>query len=229
MNVPIVSKAHPDPATASQLLVARTETLDSHLAVFRKAKPHLPGRPASEVSWSEARAFCNWLTTLERANGTIQPTQRYRLPTDHEWSCAVGIGQWEDATSSPQSKNNRLPDRYPWGSQWPPPPGAGNLCGAESRSVSPENYIAGYHDRNSSNRLRSPASKPNALGLYDLSGNLWEWCEDSFQGGTTDRVLRGGSWKSARQETLLSSHRTFDPENYRSDSVGFRCVLGDEK
>ena len=152
-------------------------------------------------------------------------TQRYRLPTDHEWSCAVGIGQWEDDTASPQSKNNRLPDRYPWGTEWPPPTGAGNLCGTESKSAFPENYIAGYQDRSVSRSLTSPASKPNALGLYDLSGNVWEWCEDNFQGGTKDRVLRGGSWKSVRRETLLSAHRTFDPEHYRSDSVGFRCVL----
>jgi formylglycine-generating enzyme required for sulfatase activity len=54
---------------------------------------------------------------------------------------------------------------------------------------------------------------------------LWEWCEDLYRPGTNWRVLRGGAWTSRRSETMASSHRTHDPDSYRSDSVGFRCVL----
>ena len=54
--------------------------------------------PAIYVSWEDAQAFCQWLTKKERDAGTITANQKYRLPTDHEWSCAVGIGGDENAT-----------------------------------------------------------------------------------------------------------------------------------
>ena len=51
-----------------------------------------PEYPVVNVSWNDAEAFCAWLTKVERANGKISAAQRYRLPTDDEWSVAVGIG-----------------------------------------------------------------------------------------------------------------------------------------
>lgn len=212
------------PVGEKKLLMACLETQEAHLAAFRRAGRDA-ARPASQVSWTEAVAFCAWLTQREQKAGLIGPRQRYRLPTDHEWSCAAGLGDLERANESPESKNGRIASHYPWGTQWPPPRGAGNLCGRESKQDFPENFIAGYRDGFSGGQVASKASVANDLGLYDLSGNLWEWCEDRFREGTDWRVLRGGSWKSARPQTLLSSHRTHDPESYRSDSVGFRCVL----
>lgn len=66
--------------------------------------------PVAGVSWDEAKAFCNWLTKKEQASGKIQTDQFYRLPTDEEWTAAVGNG------------------KYPWGDGWPPPQGAGNYA-----------------------------------------------------------------------------------------------------
>lgn len=211
--------------------MACVETQERHLAPFRRSlgqSAPSAARPAALVSWTEARAFCAWLTQRERQAGVIGPGQRYRLPTDHEWSCAVGLGELEKATDSVEAKAGRLPDRYPWGTTWPPPPGAGNQCGRESRRDFPESFLLDYRDGLAGGRLVSRASSANALGLFDLSGSLWEWCEDRYREGTDWRVLRGGSWKSSRPQTLLSSHRTHDPEGYRSDSVGFRCVLVEE-
>jgi formylglycine-generating enzyme required for sulfatase activity len=68
--------------------------------------------PVVNVSWQDATAFCSW---LGRKDG-----KTYRLPTDHEWSCAVGIGDQENARDTPQAKDGKVPG-FPWGSGYPPP------------------------------------------------------------------------------------------------------------
>ena len=73
-----------------------------------------PTHPVCGVSWDDAQAFCHWLTKNERRAGTLAAKQSYRLPTDTEWSAAVGF------------------QKYPWGNQWPPPPGAGNYAGVRN-------------------------------------------------------------------------------------------------
>jgi hypothetical protein len=232
VTVPIVSLAQPDATTAPRIKFAVTETREKDLNLIRpllgnRKRQLLPTTAAAHISWREAFLFCEKLTAHERANGTITQRQRYRLPTDHEWSCAVGIGQLEDPQQSPEQKNNQLAG-YPWGSSWPPPQGAGNYCGEETLGFYKQDLLRGYTDLQALGASRAGTSQPNALGLRDLGGNLWEWCSDYYRPGTDWRVLRGGAWTSHRQPTLASSHRTHDPETYRSDSVGFRCVLVEE-
>ena len=65
----------------------------------------------------------------------------------------------------------------------------------------------------------------NAVGLYDLSGNLWQWCEDWLDASHTGRVLRGGSWDNPERWALRSSQRQANPSTSRANFNGFRCVL----
>jgi len=83
------------------------------------------------VSWEEAQQFCQWLTARERAAGQLPADWSYRLPSDHEWSCAVEIGEREDAGKLPVEKREKIDGVFPWGLQWPPPKGAGNYAGEE--------------------------------------------------------------------------------------------------
>jgi hypothetical protein len=60
--------------------------------------------PVVGVSWYDAKAFCEWLTLRERAAGRLPPDREYRLPTDNEWSVAVGLN--EDPAKSPKACEN---------------------------------------------------------------------------------------------------------------------------
>ena len=71
--------------------------------------------PVVMVSWNDANAFCAWLTKQEQASGLISQNQRYRLPTDFEWSVAVGLN--ESREESPAGKSMRIQGVYPWGTQ----------------------------------------------------------------------------------------------------------------
>jgi hypothetical protein len=167
--------------------------------------------PVVNVSWHDARQFCAWLTEKERSEGNLPSSSEYRLPTDSEWSWAVGIGHRE-SRGTPRDKAKKLKDVYPWGTQWPPPKGAGNYD--PSLGTDPFEYT-------------SPAGSfaANAQGVFDLGGNVWEWCEDFLNGASGVRVLRGGSWNFSGAGHLLSSYRNGVMPSARSGGIGFRCVL----
>jgi formylglycine-generating enzyme required for sulfatase activity len=183
--------------------------------------------PVVGVSWDDAKAFCEWLTKRERASGAVPEGMQYRLPTDQEWSVAVGLDS--ETGDTPEEKNSKI-KLYPWGPTWPPPAGAGNYCGVESRigdEPSQWTVIEGYNDG-------YPRTSPvgsfaaNNNGLYDMGGNAWQWCEDWYNSENTHRVLRGSSWDSHKPVFLLASSRDYITPDYRGSFVGFRCVLARE-
>ena len=146
--------------------------------------------PAVHVSWKAAEAFCAWLTQRERAAGAIPEGAVYRLPSDHEWSCAAGIGEREDPEATPQQKDKKIKD-YSWGESWPPPPMVANLYGEETAALPHGDLepIAGYAD--GFTRTAPVGSfPPNELGLHDLTGNVHEWCGDWFDEGSDRRGAR---------------------------------------
>ncbi len=69
------------------------------------------------------------------------------------------------------------------------------------------------------------SSEPNQFGLYDVLGNVWEWCIDPFDPAGRLHVIRGGSWLSSNDNFPNSSIRNGAGENYRDKFTGFRCVL----
>lgn len=184
-----------------------------------------PTHPVCGVSWDDAKAFCAWLTEKERAAGRLPAGWAYRLPTDAEWSTAVGLER--ESGSTPKEKQMEVKDVYPWGTQWPPPKGAGNYCGVETKGNAGL-MISGYDD---GYERTSPAGSfaANRYGLYDMGGNAWEWCEDFYDGSSAARVLRvlrGASWVDGVRDGLLSSLRFGSDPVRRNDFGGFRCVLG---
>ena len=162
-----------------------------------------PTHPAVNVTWEDAVAFCVWLSKKEG--------RAYRLPTDAEWSVAVGLGFERGITPSDKYHPE---GRYPWGEAWPPPPQAGN-------------YIQGLAVDNFAETAPVGSFSAGGNGIYDLGGNVWELCEDWYDGKNEYRVARGGSWRAwpDAKSVLLASYRYRVHPTYRDVDLGFRCVL----
>lgn len=176
--------------------------------------------PVMKVSWEDAQKFCAWLSKKEG--------KTYRLPTDQEWSYAVGIGRDEkwskDTTPASVFKNQT---EFPWGDKWPPPKDAGNYSDQsrkeKAQNGSPE-HLDGYDD-GFPTTAPVMSYKPNKFGLYDMGGNVWEWCENWFDNTQKVRVLRGGTWRHSIRSDLPSSNRGHFISGSRSNRDGFRVVM----
>jgi formylglycine-generating enzyme required for sulfatase activity len=167
--------------------------------------------PVVNIVWKEACDFCDWLSERESAAGKLPGGLVYRLPTDLEWSAAAGLPAEEG--SRPDQRSSQL-DGYPWGTQWPPPKDAGNY----SQELGIDSY-----------EFTSPVGSfsPNEFGIFDLGGNVWEWCLDYYDRSNECRVLRGASWFNGYADRLKSSFRNdLGYPNSRFTSFGFRVVLG---
>ncbi len=185
--------------------------------------PQEPTHPVVRINWADATDFCAWLTAREIEGGQLEDGQHYRLPTDLEWSLAVGLP--DEGRDTPEQRDGK-PSDFPWGKAWPPPERAGNYADASIRRTG-QATIPGFADG-------FPQTSPvgtfgvNAAGLADMGGNVWQWCLDSYKGGAHTRdwgVLRGGSWGTAAQAELRSSYRNVVDRRERDVIFGFRCVL----
>jgi eukaryotic-like serine/threonine-protein kinase len=173
--------------------------------------------PVENVSWLEAQEFCR---RLSRMTG-----RAYRLPTEAEWEYACRAGGEAHAGE---------PDAVAW---------YGRNSGREPLDVEALwQAEGGYLQRlkDNGNQTRPVGQKrPNAWGLYDLRGNVWEWCEDvwheSYDGAPTDggawlrggdasrRVLRGGSWSGTARLCRAASRAGSGP-GVRNGDLGLRIV-----
>jgi formylglycine-generating enzyme required for sulfatase activity len=177
--------------------------------------------PVESVSWREAIAFCNKLSEREglgpcyrHDGGRIESGYGYRLPTEAEWEYACRARTTTafafGASLSPAMANFDGSAVY-----------NGSSKGANLRRTTP---VGGY--------------APNRFGLYDMHGNVWEWCEDYYNekfyikssendplcsSGAAGRVIRGGSWFSNPRD-CRSADRYWHAPDYRSSFLGFRVL-----
>ncbi len=186
---------------------------------------HEDMHPVVGVNWDDANAFCQWLSQKERLN--------YRLPTDREWSIAAGLQENHTAQTTPEILDHLVLNHFPWGDGKPPSEVsmAGNYVDTsyiEAFKTDPK-HLVGIFGQGHTDGFPTTAPvmsfRPNALGLYDMGGNVREWCADWYNAAKQWRVLRGSSWQGFRQEDLLTSGRAHITPQSRLDDCGFRCVL----
>lgn len=120
---------------------------------------------------------------------------------------ATKISAWPASVrGAPSGRRRRAPANY-----------AGEDDGWSSK-------ITGYTD-GSKYTAKVGSYPPNRLGIFDLGGNVWEWCEDWYDGERKARVLRGASFLNEFPAVLLSSSRFNHAPDGRHDNFGFRCVV----
>ena len=188
--------------------------------------------PAIYVCWYDAIEYCNWLSEavgLEKVyilhKGQEDPNN---LNKDD------GIRWLVEASHA--ATGYRLPTE----AEWEFAARARGHRGEDQFSGSSDLDEVGWYNKNSGNQTHPIAKRvPNELGVYDMSGNVWEWCwdwydEEYFKSsqGVKDpkgpesgsfRVLRGGSWHSAPRSCQLA-HRSHNYLFFRGNREGFRLV-----
>jgi formylglycine-generating enzyme required for sulfatase activity len=171
--------------------------------------------PMYFVSWNDAMTFCHRLTTREHAAGRLPMRYEYTLPTEAQWEYAARAGT-TGATYAPALEDIAWYD-------------ANSAEGYRGRGWPVHGHTAGPHP--------VAQKRPNAWGLYDMGGNLWQWCRDwyaAYAGGRTsdptgpatgsERVNRGGSFGSAARDER-SANRARNPPAEASAFRGFRLAL----
>lgn len=156
-----------------------------------------PFLPVETVSWQEATRFCDLLSR------ELGYEQRYEQAHLAENSLKNGF---------------RLPTEAEW--QY--------ACQAGTTGIRYGNLedIAWYHG-NSSGTSHPPGEKlPNAWGLYDMLGNVWEWCEDVYDETVygTYRIFRGGGWADEPRSVMATTRRRSHPVAFRIEDLGFRVA-----
>jgi formylglycine-generating enzyme required for sulfatase activity len=189
-------------------------TQGEYLSVMGTNPSFFPGdlsRPISSVSWPDATNYCWILTQRELAAGRISAGSQYRLPTEAEWECAARAG-----TSTHFS------------------------YGDDPNYTSLTNYA--WYFLNGGLTVHPVGQKlPNPWGLYDMEGNVWEWCQDwlgDLPGGTVSdpqgppsnalgaKVVRGGAYDFSETDCRSARRFSFGAHPALTDTdLGFRVVL----
>jgi formylglycine-generating enzyme required for sulfatase activity len=175
--------------------------------------------PVVNVSWNDAMEFCRWLGRKEG--------KTCRLPTEAEWEYACRAG---------------TTTRYYHGDDAEGVAKVGNVADAEFETQFPD--LKGVIKASDGHAYTSPAGSflPNPFGLYDMHGNVWEWCADWYEpeyyaksptsnpsGPATgeERVYRGGGWFNCARG-FRSSSRSAGPPDNRHLTLGFRVAVAVE-
>lgn len=186
--------------------------------------------PVTNVSWNDIQKF------IEKLNSSTG--KHYRLPTEAEWEFAARGGNTEQLVkNSPivarggvnefliEDKNKKIPEKDKTGDKY------------SGKKRAPQTIA--WFNRNSEDHVHPIGRKqPNELNIYDMSGNVEEWCSDFYASsygskntvenptgptGGKSHVVRGGSWSSNKDEIGVTRRAAYLPDT-KTNSLGFRLV-----
>ncbi|MCO6456701.1 MAG: formylglycine-generating enzyme family protein [Pirellulaceae bacterium] len=196
-------------------------TQQQYLTVTDKNPSEFPGdnRPVEQVDWEMAGAYCAHLTERAKSYGILPPGYEFRLPTEAEWEycCRAGTTTATAFGDGLSSQQANFDGTHPYGKA------------RKGKYLTRTSDVGSY--------------QPNAWGLYDMHGNVWEWCLDAAKWDSAvktdtyvdgiadplcrvgrDRVVRGGSWFSDGRNCRSACRRAYEP-GHRNDNLGFRVCL----
>jgi formylglycine-generating enzyme required for sulfatase activity len=194
--------------------MAQTEVTQAEYQALMGTNPSFyvgPNKPVESLYWSEAQAYCAALNSQQAALGNVPAGYQYRMATEAEWEYACRAGTTTEFNVGSDLFCDQARIRYSYHS-------ISECIGWDSGSVPVGSYLA------------------NAWGLYDMHGNVWEWCSDSpttytaapvtdpYYTGGLYHNLRGGSWLGY-SNLCRSATRNFYFYTFRASYVGFRVVL----
>ncbi len=193
-------------------------------------------QPVVNVDWDDAARYCNWLSDRqglarfyrEQAGHMVAVTPAttgFRLPSEAEWAYAA------------RAAGRERPARYPWPGAFPPRQVVGNFGDESARGLLAV-VIRGYNDGHA---VTAPVGSfpANAAGLFDLGGNVAQWCHDFYTPTTgsgvarpavdplgpatgSHHVVRGSGWRDATITELRLSYRGYGRKG--RDDIGFRVA-----
>ena len=192
-------------------------------------------RPVEQVSWYDVLVFCNLLSTKNglspayQINGSTNPDDWGDKPL-YAWDPSA---LWDSVQIVSGSNGYRLPTE----AQWEYACRAGSTTEYYFGNNENDLYNYAWYSDNSNNQTHQVGKKlPNNWGLYDMHGNVWEWCWDWYDFYPTtaqtdptgapsgdDRVFRGGSWYN-NDSNLLTGYRDYHIPSSQNDNRGFRVV-----
>lgn len=219
----LMVSAHETTVSAYQDFLAAT----SHPAPESLPFDQGPSHPVVNISREDAEAFCEWLTAEERKTFLIGEQHYYRLPTDVEWSAFCGLN--EEDGYNPATRELSDNESFLWGDEWPPVDESGNFADYEAHELANLGSYRTIYNYKDGYMHTSPVGiyEMENKGIYDLSGNVYEWVSDSYGVGEYG-VTRGGSWRSYQPENLHIKFRNALRPNSKNTETGFRVVLSKE-
>ncbi|KAG5759395.1 hypothetical protein H9Q69_009322 [Fusarium xylarioides] len=186
--------------------------------------PYTQNEPATDLTWHDARAYCQWLTQKWRETGKIKPDETVQLPSEPQWERASRGGQCESQAGQ---------NIYSWGTNF-----STSLSNCEELALNNKCAVG----------LFPHSSSP--YGCYDMTGQVWEWCttlwgddmatptfkypwsssdgrEDLDADASIRRVLRGGCFSSGQAKATCTYRGSLEPTGFWRGN-GFRIVVVSE-
>jgi formylglycine-generating enzyme required for sulfatase activity len=185
--------------------------------------------PVTAINWRDAVVWCNAYseaagkTPVYYLAGTSDFSDSTKVLRESEGSTVSnGSGKAEKAVQDPNAGGFRLPTEAQWEyAARGGVPGTGTPWTYTYAGSNTIDDVAVYEDNSGGKTAEVKSKTANTLGLYDMSGNVGEWCQDVYSG--TDRVFRGGSWYNDASYCSVTDRRHSYPNGGHS-SVGFRLV-----